>query len=259
MADAEENEEERRAKMYRRNTKRLRRNLLERFLMAMKEDLAEWLSSLMNDDLNAINFMNKLDNGVLLCEHANLVQKYAEEYVASQNADKKLRIPAKGIYFRQKGAFKGSFIARDNVANFISWCRDLGIADVVLFETEDLVLHKNEKTVVLTLLEVARKAAKLGVKPPQIVELEEEIDREIEADKQNETLDRKKIRPEKNLELEEENDLDQLVSRRFFVENQFSCRSFFLCFCLFTLLSFFTCERFVIGRQINRKKRKFMY
>ena len=212
MADVGESEEVRQAKMYRRNTKRLRRNLLERFLMAMKEDLAEWLSSFMNDDLNAINFIDKLDNGVLLCEHANIVQKHAEVYVATHDADRKMRIPSKSAYFRQKGAFKGSFIARDNVANFISWCRELGIPDVVLFETEDLVLRKNEKTVVLTLLELARKAAKFGVKPPQIVELEEEIDREIEADKLNESLHRKKSRAEKNLELEKENDLDQLVS-----------------------------------------------
>eukprot|EP00795_Rhopilema_esculentum_P015482 gene15482-6733_t len=209
MAGEEETEEERQAKMYRRNTKRLRRNLLERFLMAMKEDLAEWLSSLTDIDMNAINFMNKLDNGVLLCEHANLVQKHAEEYISKLDVENKIKIPTCRVYYREKGAFKGSFIARDNVANFISWCKDLGIPDVVLFETEDLVLHKNEKTVVLTLLDVARKAAKFGVKPPQLVELEEEIDREIEEDKKDSIKNKNRV--EKVLELEEENDLDQLV------------------------------------------------
>eukprot|EP00794_Sanderia_malayensis_P014279 gene14279-15766_t len=199
-------EEERQARLYRRNTKRLRRNLLEKFLLAMKEDLAEWLTSLTHDELNPINFMNKLDNGVLLCEHANLVQKYAEEYALKANSEE-VKVPTKDVFYRERGAFKGSFIARDNVANFISWCRDLGIPDVVMFETEDLVLHKNEKTVILTLLDVARKAAKFGVKPPQIVEFEEEIDREIEQDKKKFANNLN----EKILQLEKENDLDQLV------------------------------------------------
>ncbi len=204
MADENEVGDELQAKLYRRNTRRLRRNLLDRFLMAMKEDLAEWLTSLTGDHLNAISFMNKLDNGVFLCEHANLVQKYAEEYALKAG----IKIPTKTVFYKERGAFKGSFIARDNVANFISWCRDLGIPDVVMFETEDLVLHKNEKTVVLTLLDVARKAAKFGVKPPQIVEFEEEIDREIEQDKNKFANNLK----EKILQLEKENDLDQLVS-----------------------------------------------
>lgn len=201
--EEEESEEIRLAKMFRRNTKRLRRILLDRFLMAMKEDLAEWVSGLMQVELNAINFLYKLENGVLLCQLANLVQKYAEEYAKNNRYESKLKIPTKDANFTQRGAHKGSFIARDNVANFISWCRDLGIPDVVLFETEDLVLHKNEKTVILTLLDVARKAAKFGVDPPQIVAFETEIDREAEADKGL---------MEENLELERENDLDQLVS-----------------------------------------------
>ena len=209
MAEPEDNEDERQASKFRRNTKRLRRNLLDRFLMAMKEDLAEWLSGCTDADLNAINFMNKLGDGVLLCEHANIVQKHAEEYAASHTSDTSLTIPSKGVFFRKRGAFKGSFIARDNVSNFIAWCKDLGIPSVVLFETEDLVLQRNVKAVVLTLMELARKGAKFGIKPPQIVALEEEIDREIEADKQNEAGNQKK---RKALKLEKENDLDQLVS-----------------------------------------------
>jgi len=50
-----------------------------------------------------------------------------------------------------------SFFARDNVAQFINWCRsELGISDTIMFETEDLVLRKNEKNFILTLLEVIR-------------------------------------------------------------------------------------------------------
>ena len=48
-----------------------------------------------------------------------------------------------------------------------------------MFETEDLVCRKNEKHVVLTLLDVARKGAKVGMLAPMLVQFEQEIDREI--------------------------------------------------------------------------------
>ena len=46
--------------------------------------------------------------------------------------------------------------ARDNVSNFIDWCRhQIHIREVLLFETEDLVLQKNEKNVILCIMEVS--------------------------------------------------------------------------------------------------------
>ena len=42
-----------------------------------------------------------------------------------------------------------SFQARDNVANFINWVKThLGVNEVLLFESDDLVLNKNEKNVI---------------------------------------------------------------------------------------------------------------
>jgi len=48
-----------------------------------------------------------------------------------------------------------------------------------MFETEDLVLRKNEKNFVLCLLELARRAARFGMRAPTLVQMEEEIEEEL--------------------------------------------------------------------------------
>ncbi|PVD33117.1 hypothetical protein C0Q70_08566 [Pomacea canaliculata] len=59
---------------------------------------------------------------------------------------------------------------------------ELGIPDVLRFETDDLVLRKNERSVVLCMLELARLGARLGMPAPTIVRMEEEIDAELAGD-----------------------------------------------------------------------------
>ncbi|XP_074045007.1 matrix metalloproteinase-28 isoform X2 [Macrotis lagotis] len=51
--------------------------------------------------------------------------------------------------------------------------------EVLMFETEDLVLRKNEKHVVLCLLELGRRAWRFGVAAPTLVHLEQEIEEEL--------------------------------------------------------------------------------
>lgn len=47
---------------------------------------------------------------------------------------------------------------------FITLCRkSLQIFECLLFETDDLIMRKNEKHVILCLLEVARRGAKFGM------------------------------------------------------------------------------------------------
>ncbi len=41
----------------------------------------------------------------------------------------------------------GTFVARDNIANFVFWARSIGVDDVVMFEPEDIVGNKSEKNV----------------------------------------------------------------------------------------------------------------
>ncbi|XP_066545159.1 GAS2-like protein 1 [Amia ocellicauda] len=153
----------------------------EEYLYAMKEDLAEWLNTLYDLEITADWFMEGLETGCALCRHANNVnraaQDFQEDYPEAANS---MRVPHKDVLFQSRNVVPGSFVARDNVSNFIAWCRqELWIQDVLMFETNDLVLRKNEKNFVLCLLEVARRGAKFGMLAPMLIQLEEEIEEEI--------------------------------------------------------------------------------
>ncbi|XP_068205856.1 LOW QUALITY PROTEIN: GAS2-like protein pickled eggs [Palaemon carinicauda] len=174
----------------------------EEYLYAMREDLAEWLHNLYNLDINVDNFFEILETGEVLCGHANNVRRLAEELRQQQQHDQlqgplqdlnhtptpgrkyssKWEIPPYDVHYRSD-VTQGSFFARDNIHNFITWCRDLGIHEVLLFETDDLVLRKNEKHVILSLLEVARRGARFGMAAPLLVQMEADIDRELEQER----------------------------------------------------------------------------
>ncbi|NWX05063.1 GA2L2 protein, partial [Caloenas nicobarica] len=152
----------------------------EQYLYAMKEDLAEWLKELYDLDIEVGTFMEVLETGAVLCCHANNVTHEAGEFArACPGVARHLRLPAAGVTCNP-AAQPGTFQARDNVSNFIQWCRkEMDIKDVLMFETEDLVLRKNEKNFVLCLLELARRAARFGMRAPTLVQMEEEIEEEI--------------------------------------------------------------------------------
>ena len=63
--------------------------------------------------------------------------------------------PSKHLLSYHSAARPVSFQARDNISQFIGWCRStLAVPDTLLFETEDLVSRRNERNVLLCLLEV---------------------------------------------------------------------------------------------------------
>ena len=143
-------------------------------LEAIKEDLCEWLSKTLELKIASQSFMQVLESGVTLCRLASLVQQSAK---SATESGRKLdfKVPPDSIRYNSK-AEPGSFLARDNAANFIDWCRKLGVEEAVIFESEGLVLHKDEKRVILCLLDVARFADKVGISPPQLVKFEREFE-----------------------------------------------------------------------------------
>ena len=149
----------------------------DEYLYAMKEDLADWLANMYPDwrPITAENFLSCLENGVLLCYHANNVNEAARKMIENS-----LLINCK----YRSDARPQTFNARDNVSQFIKWSRGVaGVREVLMFESDDLILRKNEKNFILCLLEIARYGAKFGVSVPAIIKLEHEIEREIERDK----------------------------------------------------------------------------
>ncbi|KAI8441198.1 hypothetical protein MSG28_009426, partial [Choristoneura fumiferana] len=115
--------------------------------------------------LTGDNFLDALDNGAELCQLAGPV-------------------PAVRGRCWQRAA-RRSFFSRDNADNFLSFCRDLGVHENLLFESDDLVLHNQPRQVVLCLLELARLATRVGLEPPGLVALE----REIAAEERDSGLD----------------------------------------------------------------------
>ncbi|TRY56630.1 hypothetical protein DNTS_011038 [Danionella cerebrum] len=121
-------------------------------------------------DVTVENFMDRLDNGVVLCQLAEALQE--KMILASSKAF------IRRVIRWRPDATSGSFFARDNTANFLYWCRKIGVEQSHLFESEDLVLQKQPRDVCLCLMQLGRIASRYGIEPPALVKLEREIEKE---------------------------------------------------------------------------------
>ena len=198
----------------------------DEYLYAMKEDLGEWFNSMYQTKIRADFFIQELENGVLICQHANNVMRAASKHckfnlsdlnaagiinaiqlalpdnsnknnLNTNNALKNLLLTPNGKssswigdYLLYKPSAKPqSFQARDNICNFIKWCRHIArVRECLMFETDDLILRKNENNVILCLLEVARFGSKFGIEVPTIIKLEQEIEAEIQRETLSKTV-----------------------------------------------------------------------
>ncbi|CAF4909843.1 unnamed protein product [Pieris macdunnoughi] len=144
-----------------------------RQLFPLQEDLADWINKTIGITyLTGENFLDVLDNGAELCQLAAVIHDRAREAL-----DQGIIVgPVPAIRGRcWQRAARRSFFSRDNAENFITFCRELGVHENLLFESDDLVLHNQPRQVILCLLEVARLATKFNVEPPGLVALEKEI------------------------------------------------------------------------------------
>ncbi|KAK5644302.1 hypothetical protein RI129_008147 [Pyrocoelia pectoralis] len=140
----------------------------------IKQDLAVWINNILGIHyLSGENLLQELDNGAILCHLASTIARRAKIAVVGGYSNKETIPKIREKYF--ENAMRQSFFSRDNMENFIKFCRSLGVHQNLLFESDDLVLHNNWRNVVLCLLEVARLSTYYGIEPPNLVQFEKEF------------------------------------------------------------------------------------
>ena len=102
-------------------------------LQDLTKEVCQWLSQMLDVDITNINYMEKLETGVLLCRLQNKLCPI---------------LGGKLIAYRED-AGKYPQLARQNLEHFVKWCKEFKICHSnMVFEPNDLVIQKstlNEK------------------------------------------------------------------------------------------------------------------
>ncbi|CAK8682524.1 unnamed protein product [Clavelina lepadiformis] len=61
---------------------------------------------------------------------------------------------------------------RLNISKFLTFCRRVGVRRITLFESEDILLQRNEKQVLNCLLNLSKIFTKYGIEPPEMIKQE---------------------------------------------------------------------------------------
>ncbi|RDD44807.1 GAS2-like protein 1 [Trichoplax sp. H2] len=153
---------------------RRRRRKENELVQALREDISDWIARLFPSlPIQADNFHDAIANGTVLCQLAQLIEE--AQLKIGEKIDKNLRIQMNKIAM-MGGRSLVKFKARENALSFIRWCQNRGINKSVMFEPDDLVEQRDQRQVIICLMEVSRLSVRYGIEPCKLVQYEMEID-----------------------------------------------------------------------------------
>merc|ERR1719210_105922 len=136
----------------------------------MKEDIADWLEALLDPDkFDPVELLTTLQTGIVACRVAQKLCQLVADHIQQPRCNQRAKV--------------GTFFARDNAANFLTWCKSIGVDNSVLFESDGMCSSQKTQTtprqVLLCFLDVARifgKRKDYTGPLPDLVKFEHEID-----------------------------------------------------------------------------------
>ena len=155
----------------------------EPVLIPLLEDLTIWLSGFLSKQVTPENFIELFQDGVLFCRLASILHEKAVEF--KERTRHSYPLPAYSVKKWNENPKVGSFYCRDNVCKFINWCKQFGVSEICLFESNDIVEHRSVRSlrnVLVCLLDVGRIGVKHGIEPSELVQIELEIEEEIKRE-----------------------------------------------------------------------------
>lgn len=138
-----------------------------------QDELSEWIGEILGKDMKPSTLFDDLSSGVSLLYLAKSIQLIKCHHQKDSEYEKAVKnLQPDNYRVTDHGPPKvASDIAkqRSNIAKFLEWCANIGVPQITLFETEDLIVQKNLRQVTTCLFYVSRIASKFGIEPPSSV------------------------------------------------------------------------------------------